>query len=138
MTPSLEGWPANATETPFPHEVRLTPLDPNPVLQCQKLWCVVILELEIWLKSHLTTCWLLPKNVLFKVKFPFMGLSSTDVQLPFFQNYMAFFRNAVVGKWNRKINYIHWTICKIEIDMIVRYDENWLRVSLPQNFNLFS
>ena len=32
MTLSLEGWPAKAKEAPFPLEVRLTPLDTNPVL----------------------------------------------------------------------------------------------------------
>ena len=32
MIPSLEGWPTKAKEAP--HEVRLTPLDINPVFQC--------------------------------------------------------------------------------------------------------
>ena len=32
MIPSPEGWPTKAKETP-PHEVKLTPLDTNPVLQ---------------------------------------------------------------------------------------------------------
>ena len=31
MTPSLEGWPTKAKEAPSPHEVRLSPLDTNPV-----------------------------------------------------------------------------------------------------------
>ena len=31
VTPSLEGWPTKAKEAPSPHEVRLTPLDTNPV-----------------------------------------------------------------------------------------------------------
>ena len=31
MIPSLEGWPTKAKETPSHHEVRLTPLDTNPV-----------------------------------------------------------------------------------------------------------
>ena len=31
MTPSLEGWPTKAKEAPSPHEVRLAPLDTNPV-----------------------------------------------------------------------------------------------------------
>ena len=30
-TPSLEGWPTKAKEAPSTHEVRLTPLDTNPV-----------------------------------------------------------------------------------------------------------
>ena len=34
MIPSLEGWPTKAKEAPFPHEVRLAPLDTNPVVQC--------------------------------------------------------------------------------------------------------
>ena len=33
MTPSLEGWPTKAKEAPSPHEVRLAPLDTNPVVQ---------------------------------------------------------------------------------------------------------
>ena len=33
MTPSLEGWPTKAKETPSPHEVRLALLDTNPVFQ---------------------------------------------------------------------------------------------------------
>ena len=31
VTPSLEGWPTEAKEPPCLHEVRLTPLDTNPV-----------------------------------------------------------------------------------------------------------
>ena len=34
MTPSIEGSPTKAKETPSPNEVRLTPLDTNPVFQC--------------------------------------------------------------------------------------------------------
>ena len=33
MTPSLEGWPTKAKEAPSPQEVRLAPLDNNPVFQ---------------------------------------------------------------------------------------------------------
>ena len=33
MTPSLEGWPTKAKQAPSPHEVRLAPLDTNPVFQ---------------------------------------------------------------------------------------------------------
>ena len=33
MTPSLEGWPTKAKEAPSPYEVRLAPLDTNPVFQ---------------------------------------------------------------------------------------------------------
>ena len=31
--PSLEGWPTKAKEAPSPHEVRLAPLDTNPIFQ---------------------------------------------------------------------------------------------------------
>ena len=31
VTPSREGWPTKAKKAPSPHEVRLTPLDTNPV-----------------------------------------------------------------------------------------------------------
>ena len=34
MITSLEGWPTKAKEAPSPHEVRLAPLDTNPVFQC--------------------------------------------------------------------------------------------------------
>ena len=33
MTPSLEGWPIKAKEAPSPDEVRLAPLNTNPVFQ---------------------------------------------------------------------------------------------------------
>ena len=33
VTPSLEGWPTNAKESPSPHELRLAPLDTNQVFQ---------------------------------------------------------------------------------------------------------
>ena len=33
MTPSLEGWPIKAKEAPSPDEVRLAPLDTNPVFK---------------------------------------------------------------------------------------------------------
>ena len=33
MMPSREGWPTKAKETPSPYEVRLAPLDTNPVFQ---------------------------------------------------------------------------------------------------------
>ena len=34
MTPSLEGWPSKAKEAPSAHEVRLAPVDTNPVFKC--------------------------------------------------------------------------------------------------------
>ena len=33
VTPSPEGWPTKAKEAHSPHEVRLAPLDTNPVFQ---------------------------------------------------------------------------------------------------------
>ena len=33
MILSLEGWPTKAKEVPSPHEVRMSPLDTNPVFQ---------------------------------------------------------------------------------------------------------
>ena len=33
VIPSLEGWPTKAKEAPSPHEVRVAPLDTNPVSQ---------------------------------------------------------------------------------------------------------
>ena len=33
VIPSLEGWPTKTKEAPSPHEVRLAPLDTNPVFQ---------------------------------------------------------------------------------------------------------
>ena len=33
MIPSLEGWPTKPKEAPSPHEVRMSPLDINPVFQ---------------------------------------------------------------------------------------------------------
>ena len=33
MKPSLEGWPTKAKEVPSPHEVRMSPLETNPVFQ---------------------------------------------------------------------------------------------------------
>ena len=40
LIPSLEGWPTNAKEVPSSHEVRLTPLDTNPVFQCLGYKCL--------------------------------------------------------------------------------------------------
>ena len=37
MIPTLEGWPTKAKEAPSPYEVRLTPLDINPVFQCRRV-----------------------------------------------------------------------------------------------------
>ena len=34
VIPSLEGWSAVTKEAPSPHEVRLPPLNTNPVFQC--------------------------------------------------------------------------------------------------------
>ena len=50
MIPSLEGWPTKAEETPSPHEVRLTPLDINPVFQCNVE--NVIYVCNLWSHHH--------------------------------------------------------------------------------------
>ena len=44
MAPTLEGWPTKAKEAPSRHEVRLAPLDTNPV--SYQLVCVVFIELQ--------------------------------------------------------------------------------------------
>ena len=46
MTPSLEGLPAKAKEAPSDHEVRLAPLDTNPVFQSLE-------DKIIWLSSKI-------------------------------------------------------------------------------------
>ena len=48
MTPSLEGWPTKAKEAPSLHEVRLAPLDTNPVLQSLRETYYLSLTTEIW------------------------------------------------------------------------------------------
>ena len=45
MKLSLEGWPTQSKEGPSPHEVRLTPLDNNPVFHCLEGMFVVLLLL---------------------------------------------------------------------------------------------
>ena len=45
MTPSPEGWPTKAKEAPSPHEVKLAPLDTNPVFQRLKLKMINVLFL---------------------------------------------------------------------------------------------
>ena len=47
MTPSLEGRPTEAKEAPCPHQVRLNPLDTNPVFQC--LTEKILGQLKYWL-----------------------------------------------------------------------------------------
>ena len=39
VIPSLERWPSKAKEAPSPHEVRLAPLDTNPVFQSLREKC---------------------------------------------------------------------------------------------------
>ena len=34
VIPSLEGWPTKTKKAPSLHEVKLTPLETNPVFQC--------------------------------------------------------------------------------------------------------
>ena len=42
MTPSLEGWATKAKETPSLYEVRLSPLDTNPVFNVSGLKCQLV------------------------------------------------------------------------------------------------
>ena len=53
MTPSLEGLPTKAKEARSPHEVRLAPMDTNPVFQClgDFLWPTLGL-FALQLKNH--------------------------------------------------------------------------------------
>ena len=51
MTPSLEGWPTKAKEAPSPHEVRLAPLDTNPVFQSLGRKLAVYIDSKYKLKS---------------------------------------------------------------------------------------
>ena len=47
MTPSLEGWSTKAEEAPSPHEVRLAPVDTNPVFQSlNELDCLPLLKVS--------------------------------------------------------------------------------------------
>ena len=56
MIPSLEGWPTKAKEAPSPHEVRLAPLDTNPVFQ--NLGGIVFTSgLHLVFKPYLTHIW---------------------------------------------------------------------------------
>ena len=42
MIPSLEGLPTKAKEAPSPHEVRLAPLDTNPVFHSLgEIFCIL-------------------------------------------------------------------------------------------------
>ena len=52
MIPSLERWPSKAKEAPSPHEVRLTPLDTNPVFLCLRE--VTLLQITLFLFGILT------------------------------------------------------------------------------------
>ena len=42
VTLSPEGWPSKSKEAPFPHEVRETVLDTNPVFHCLYLGTAVL------------------------------------------------------------------------------------------------
>ena len=51
MIPLLEGWPIKAKEVPSPHEVRLAPLDTNPVFQSlggKNKVVVCVLVVYVW------------------------------------------------------------------------------------------
>ena len=47
MIPSLEGWPTKAKEAPSPHEVRMFPLDTNPVFQSLFVETLVVAALPV-------------------------------------------------------------------------------------------
>ena len=57
MIPSLEGWPTKAEETPSPHEVRLAPLDTNPVFQ-NLAEILMDLDNSFWMQKILKFCYL--------------------------------------------------------------------------------
>ena len=75
MTPSLEGWPTKAKEAPSPYEVRLAPLDTNPVFQSLgdasqlagtnfSIQCVSFFTNHVNQKAvHKTTCRTPPANL---------------------------------------------------------------------------
>ena len=54
MTQSLEGLLTKAKEAPSPHEVRLAPLDTNPVFQCLEVNGFKV-KVETYLKSSRTS-----------------------------------------------------------------------------------
>ena len=67
MIPSPKGWKTKAKEALSPHELRLTPLDTNPVFQCLEdkliqevfhmvLWEHIIFGEKIWEKGD--TLWM--------------------------------------------------------------------------------
>ena len=56
VMPSLEWWPIKAKEAPSPHEVRLTPLDTNPVFQYLGA-SPSSLVLSIWGKVKFSLYW---------------------------------------------------------------------------------
>ena len=64
MIPSLEGWPTKAKGAPSPHEVRLTPLNSNPVFQCLGNKFIDKLEKQIIIKKTVEVGQL-KKNIFF-------------------------------------------------------------------------
>ena len=67
MIPSLEGWPTRAKEATSPHEVRMSPLDTNPIFQslrgalsfCDKLLedsCCISQILSIYFRFYSNSC----------------------------------------------------------------------------------
>ena len=58
MTPSLQGSPTKTKETPSLHQLRLAPLDTNPVFQClgriiNHKHCKVVIPNEKINKNHM-------------------------------------------------------------------------------------
>ena len=96
MTPSLEGWPTKAKEAPSPHEVRLAPLDTNPVFQSLgyiNFWLCIIPRKE----SHIQLPFVAGR--LGYVTYSNSGYE-IDVRDCFFNNYALkhFFQFPVYGK----------------------------------------
>ena len=50
MIPSLEGWSTKAKKAPSPHEVRMSPVDTNPVLQSLGGNCTYLepVNIKVW------------------------------------------------------------------------------------------
>ena len=73
MTPSLEGLPTKAKEAPSPHEVRVAPLDTNPVFQCQCQWLGLVLHYIVFCfcisKTFIEQCNLCSNHNIFFVHF---------------------------------------------------------------------
>ena len=107
MTPSLEGWPNKAKEGPSLHEVRLAPLDTNPVFldKPSNLVFSVLLHLLYLFVSISITCrnfiWI--KNRIYittsSQKFPNQWKKQTNSEVP--PNTLALYK---ASSWKRWLN----------------------------------